>query len=559
MTTEPSATDDLRSLLLRGETASLECKSAKGGFPKSFWESYSAFANTDGGTIVLGVSEPRKGTFAVDGVARPDILVKTLWDTVNNPDKVSANVLFDRHVRAKTLDGKTVVVVDVPRADRADRPVYVGRDVFRGTFRRNGEGDYRCPRESVLAMLRDQSREPSDGAVAEELTVADLNAESVRRYHTLLSNLKPDHVWTRLPDEELLVKIGAAVRGRDGMIRPTVAGLVCFGDFVSILRVLPDFFLDYRDRIGADERWSDRVCSSDGTWSGNVFDFFFRVHPRLTADLKVPFSMRDSVTRIDDTPAHKALREALANALIHADWRGRCGVVVEKTFRRIVISNPGAFRIPKPVAIAGGTSDARNANIFNIFSLVDIGERSGSGLCNLFAVWDQNGFPFPTIEENFDPDRVVLTISTEATGEKTVPTTTKTAVTTEKTTKKIAATTTNPTETAEKTREKIEEIREKTRENAGPTREEFGENAVQKNEFDGHAEGESHGDDKNTAARIVAFLGSNPSATQDNLAAIAGITVKGVEWHLKKLKAAGRLRRVGPARGGHWEVVETTV
>lgn len=541
MTTKLSATDDLRSLLVRGETASLECKSAKGGFPKSFWESYSAFANTDGGTIVLGVSEPRKGTFAVDGVARPDVLVKTLWDTVNNPDKVSANVLFDRHVRAKTLDGKTVVVVDVPRADRADRPVYVGRDVFRGTFRRNGEGDYRCPRESVLAMLRDQSREPSDGAVAEELTVADLNAESVRRYHTLLSNLKPDHVWTRLPDEELLVKIGAAVRGRDGIVRPTVAGLVCFGDFVSILRVLPDFFLDYRDRIGADERWSDRVCSSDGTWSGNVFDFFFRVHPRLTADLKVPFSMRDSVTRIDDTPAHKALREALANALIHADWRGRCGVVVEKTFRRIVISNPGAFRIPKPVAIAGGTSDARNANIFNIFSLVDIGERSGSGLCNLFAVWDQNGFPSPTIEENFDPDRVVLTISTEATGANTRE---KTTSTKEKTGEKPDPTTTKPAETAEETREKIAETTTIT---------------TTKPDLTTTKPGEGTEEPECTAMKILAALQRHPTWSAAELAGKTGLTRDGVNWNLKRLKAAGRLRRVGPARGGHWEVVETTV
>ena len=91
-------------LLSRGETNRLECKSAKGGFPKSFWESYSAFANMDGGTIVLGVSEPRKGTFVVEGVERPAVLVKTLWDSVNNPEKISANVLFDRHVRIGTLD-----------------------------------------------------------------------------------------------------------------------------------------------------------------------------------------------------------------------------------------------------------------------------------------------------------------------------------------------------------------------------------------------------------------------------------------------------------------------
>jgi len=505
MPSPTTQTNTVADLLAHGETDRLECKSAKGGFPKSFWESYSAFANMDGGTIVLGVSEPKKGIRVVEGVKRPDVLAKTLWDTVNNPDKVSANVLFPRHVRVEDAGGKKVLVVEVPRADRVDRPVYVGRDVFRGTYRRNGEGDYRCPRESVLAMLRDQNREPSDGAVAEELSVADLDAESVRRYHTLFSNLKPDHVWTRLPDEELLVKIGAAVRGRDGVVRPTVAGLVCFGDFVTILRVLPDFFLDYRERLSGDTRWTDRVCSSDGTWSGNVFDFFFRVHPRLTADLKVPFAMRDAVTRIDDTPAHKALREALANALVHADYRGRCGIVVEKAFRRISISNPGTFRIPKSVAISGGTSDARNANLFNIFSLVDIGERSGSGLCNLFDVWNRNGFPPPEVEESFEPDRIRLSVSTGPTVEKT---TEKNGSTTEKTTEKNGSTT------------------EKTTEKNGSTTE-----------------------------KILSLLAGAPLMTTLEIAKQTGLTEDGVAWNLRKLKASGRLRRVGPDKGGHWEVL----
>ena len=400
-------------LLSRGETNRLECKSAKGGFPKSFWESYSAFANMDGGTIVLGVSEPRKGTFVVEGVERPAVLVKTLWDTVNNPEKVSANVLFDRHVRIGTLEGRTVVAVDVPRADRVDRPVYVGRDVFRGTFRRNGEGDYRCPRESGRAMLRDQGADTADGTIVEHLAVSDLDADTIRRYRNRFARFKEGHVWNDLPDDEFLLKIGAARRDPHGNVRPTRAGLLCFGDFQNILDEFPNFFLDYRERLSDDNRWSDRVCSSDGTWSGNVYDFFFRIHDRLTADIRVPFAMSDAVSRIDDTDAHKAVREALANALVHADWFGRQGVVVEKSFRRISIANPGCLRIRKEVAIAGGTSDARNSRLFNIFALVDIGERSGSGLCNLYAVWRKSGQPIPSLHEAFDPDRTVLTIDFE--------------------------------------------------------------------------------------------------------------------------------------------------
>jgi len=64
-------------------------------------------------------------------------------------------------------------------------------------------------------------------------------------------------------------------------------------------------------------------------------------------------------------------------ALIHADYHGRRGIVIEKQAQTISFSNPGIFRVNKAVAVEGGTSDARNAHIFNIFALVDIGERSG--------------------------------------------------------------------------------------------------------------------------------------------------------------------------------------
>ena len=94
--------------------------------------------------------------------------------------------------------------------------------------------------------------------------------------------------------------------------------------------------------------------------------------------VKVPFKIAsDNVTRDDDTPIHRSVREVVANALIHADYHGRQGIVIDKYPKRIEVSNPGILRISKAVAVAGGTSDARNAKIFNIFSLVKIGERSG--------------------------------------------------------------------------------------------------------------------------------------------------------------------------------------
>ena len=128
--------------------------------------------------------------------------------------------------------------------------------------------------------------------------------------------------------------------------------------------------------------------------------------------MKKPFKLDEQMMRVDDTPIHAAIREALANALIHADYYGRQGIVIDKDFSKITISNPGTFRISIEDAIAGGVSDTRNARIFNMFSLINVGERSGSGLCDIYSTWEENGFAKPVIQELSDPARVVLTLET---------------------------------------------------------------------------------------------------------------------------------------------------
>ena len=96
-----------------------------------------------------------------------------------------------------------------------------------------------------------------------------------------------------------------------------------------------------------------------------------------------------------------------------ADYHGRRGIVIEKQAQTISFSNPGIFRVNKAVAVEGGTSDARNSHIFNIFALVDIGERSGMGLADLYGHWKEYGLPEPVISEEYDPDRVKITVYTD--------------------------------------------------------------------------------------------------------------------------------------------------
>ena len=135
------------------ENDRLEAKLATGGLPHSIWETYSAFANSNGGMILLGVEELPDHSLRVQGLLDPCGLVEEFWAMVNDPAVVSANLLRPEDVWVDHTGGGSVVVIRVPPAERDQRPVYVGGDRFRGSYRRSGEGDYRCTRAEVWSML----------------------------------------------------------------------------------------------------------------------------------------------------------------------------------------------------------------------------------------------------------------------------------------------------------------------------------------------------------------------------------------------------------------------
>ena len=398
---------DFNNLEQYKENNRLEVKKAKGGLPNSIWETYSSFANTLGGTILLGVCEKTDKSFEIVGLNDAERILTDFWNTINNQSKVNINILSSKDVEIITIDNKDVIAISVPRAQRADKPIYINGNPLTGTYRRDGDGDYKCSQEEVKAMLRDASAQTNDLTVLEGMNEDVFNYDTVHSYRMRMKYARPGHVWESLEDSAFLLRIGAMGRGEDGSTHPTAAGLLMFGNEYEITREFRNYFLDYQEQYDQDNRWTDRIISSSGEWSGNVFDFYFRVYNKLIQDIKVPFKL-ESGLRVEDTPVHKALREALANCLINADYYGRQGIVVIKRPKCIIISNPGTFRVDLREVVIGGVSDPRNTTLMKMFSLIDVGERAGSGIPNIFRVWDEQQWTLPVIEEKFNPERSTL-------------------------------------------------------------------------------------------------------------------------------------------------------
>ena len=144
---------DFENLQKYRENNRIEAKQALGGLPESIWETYSAFANTDGGVILLGVEELwDKSLHALD-ILDPQWLIDDFWKLVEDPKVVSANILQEEDVQIHLVDGKHIIAITVPKATPVQKPVYIGNDPYRGAYYRCGEGDYRIPKEEVRAML----------------------------------------------------------------------------------------------------------------------------------------------------------------------------------------------------------------------------------------------------------------------------------------------------------------------------------------------------------------------------------------------------------------------
>lgn len=383
---------DLNNIMRYHENNRIEAKKAAGGFPHSLWETYSAFANTIGGLILLGVEESRDKELRVTGVPDAQGYIDIVWQTVNDPARVSVNILTPEDVAVHTIDGKAVLVISVPRAGRRQRPVYIGDSPFTGSYRRDGEGDYHCSAEEVRAMLRDRDDAPADLAVLEARSPEDLSAATLRQFRLLMAMRRPDHPWNYLPDGEFLPTAGILGYGKDGTsLHPTLAGLLLLGRRGPLKEVFPQFRLTYQETDTGFSLATNRPGCPE-----NLFDFYSAVSRRLTA---VSALLAEGSAPREELAA--AMREAVLNAILHADYFGGGGLTIQRTDTELQVTNGGLLRVPPDRAKAGGAADPRNVVLTRLFSLIKLGSGSGKGLKGIYQLWARQGWSAPVLSETF--------------------------------------------------------------------------------------------------------------------------------------------------------------
>lgn len=396
-----------------GERINLECKKAESKLPNSLWETYSSFANTDGGLILFGVEEHLRETdfekrYTFVSVNNVDQRLKDFWNTINS-EKVSSNILVDADVGFCEVKGENIMWIQVPQADYRNKPVFINGNPMKGTFKRNHEGDYHCTEDEVKAMLRDASDSGNDGGLLTGYTMEDIDLNSLRSYRIEFEHRNPDHIWNGEDDQTFLKNMGGyAIDRATGKGWLTAAGLLMFGKGLPIRERFDNIRMDYIDESNLlpGSRWSDRL-TYDGMWENNLYNFVRQVTPKLVGGIKRPFRL-EGMTRIDDTPVHKAIREAVANMIIHSDYLITGVLKIVKKDTGFLFSNPGNLKLPISSIYEGGHSVARNPRIQQIFRMIGLGDNIGSGFPTILSAWGEEQWRKPDLSQNEELHQVEL-------------------------------------------------------------------------------------------------------------------------------------------------------
>lgn len=379
---------DLNKLLEIKEGSNIELKKAKNQVPKSFWETYSAFANTDGGIVIFGIDEKSK---EVTGVADAYKLRDDLFNILNNPNKVSENIISNKDIKIVELEnGLEILIITVPEAPYNLKPIYLNGNP-KEAYERLGEGDRKLSSEKYKALIVGAKKE-TDNELLKNYDMDDLDKDTLEIYRKELYEQTRNGKYKDIDFKDMLIELGAMRKDRQGNNEYllTTGGLLFFGKYTSITDRFPGFQLDYFEKKSSlDTDWIDRVSTGDMEYPElNVYKFFKIVLEKLNLTIKDTFILEeDSKTRLPyKSDLFTSVREALVNALMHSYYDSDKAIKVTAYPDYYEFINPGKMRVTVEEFIHGGTSDIRNHTMSSIMRRIGISEKAGSGGPRIFDI-----------------------------------------------------------------------------------------------------------------------------------------------------------------------------
>lgn len=385
-----------------------ECRENR--LPTSIWETVSAFANTDGGKIILGVKEIKKKHLNIPvGITDEDKL-KTDFLNTQKSGKLSKMVVKESDFETKNISDRKLLIINVNKISFTKRPIYLDDDI-RKTYIRENESDRKANGDELKIFLRDADPN-TDSELLDNFSMDDLNKVDIQNYYLELQD-KNNDLFSDLSLEEFLKSMGLIKRDRSQENAPfklTSAALLLFGKFNSITDVFPNFFLDFIEKTSPSSvDYDDRVFTSNELGHPqNIYSFYRIVAAKIDNNIKNGFVLRGD-RRVDAGEDFKRItRESIVNSLVHADYSSKRTTKISMYDDYIEFDNPGEMRVSSLDFIQGGTSIARNPKIFDAFIRARLGEHTGSGGYRIYKTAGELKLRTPIISSSIINTKLIL-------------------------------------------------------------------------------------------------------------------------------------------------------
>ena len=345
----------LEAVLSLKESSQVEYKKAKNEFPKDAWKSYSAFANTSGGYLILGISEDEYKNPVLTGVKDAEKIISDFCSTLADRSKVSLNIITNDDIRTRIIEDKTIIIIHIKETAITNKPIYLNNNITH-TYIRLHSQDHLVDKQQLSAILRNQSSE-LDYELLPNYDLSDLDIDSINSYRVMLSKRYPSLNYSEMDNQNFLENIGVLRKNRNtSVMNLTIAGLLFFGKYNSILDRFPHYHVDFFDKRGDSQRWSFRIESGNLDFPDlNLFNYYRLVSEKLLLSIDRDFELDEYTIRKNPTDLTIALREAFVNMIIHADYfLNTTALIAEIHEPYYVFINPGIMKIPVEEFFTGG-------------------------------------------------------------------------------------------------------------------------------------------------------------------------------------------------------------
>jgi ATP-dependent DNA helicase RecG len=393
-----------KALKMNSETNLVEFKKAKGGFPKKeVKKTLSAFGNTEGGLIVFGVEEKEDKKLEVIGVEN----VADLQEKMTNLSAGDMNTILRLKYHSLKMDGKAILAIYVPKCENQLKPYYIKEiGLPNGAYVRDGNTDRKMTEEEMKNYVRNAQGDDFDGKCAKDISREELSLEKIERFLQKSAQKTDRDFDINESLENILQNIGVTKKC-DGKLRPTVAGYLIFAKGNPQNKISFERYKIRCVRYKGSGVHTDILDKADiaGTLDEQIdaMQAFVLRNIRKSADIV-------GTKRVEryEYP-EKAIREILANAVIHRDYRITETYTQVNIFEdRIEVFNPG--NLPPGVTVENikTAQVSRNKIIAARLNELDYLEEYGRGIDIVFTKMKEWELLPPIFKNTSNSFRVIL-------------------------------------------------------------------------------------------------------------------------------------------------------